>query len=58
MLGYLSADASSAPVAKRDVVPEDIPREMDSICAGQPDIDVREATRLLAVRHGLEPMPD
>jgi hypothetical protein len=58
VLGYLSADATRHPTAERDLVPEDVPAELDSMCAEQPDIDLREATRGLAIKHGLEPMPD
>jgi hypothetical protein len=58
VLGYLSADATRPPMAGRDLIPKDVPAEMDSICAAHPEADLREATRLLAIRHGLEPMPN
>ena len=58
ILGYLSADAARPPTAGRDLHPEEFPAEIDSICATNPESDLRMAASLLAIQHGLEPMPN
>jgi hypothetical protein len=58
VLGYLSARATAHIAAAGDLDADKVPADIDAICAVNADTDLRQATRLLAIRLGLEPMPN
>lgn len=57
VLGYLSADATFNVAPIGDLDSSKVPTDIDAICGTNPEDDLRQATRRLAIRLHLEPMP-
>jgi len=57
VLGYLSARAAETPNLGKHIVVQNVAAAIDSICAANRGFDLRQATRILAIKLDLEPMP-